>query len=113
MDLVIKDKRKVVGRVTLRPDPEVMVNIGRSPDNDIVLERRTVSRHHAWIEFRDDTFVLIDNRSLNGTTVNGTAISEQVLKEGDKITFADYTALAEATPTSAEGTKTAAGVVSS
>lgn len=111
MDIVVQYKKRVVARVTLSTEAEANVNIGRYPDNDIVLERRQASRHHAWIEQREGNFVLIDNHSLNGTTVNGKKIDAQVIKEGDEITFADYTASIVETPAVSSGTHSGSDAV--
>ena len=43
--------------------------IGRNPENDLVVERESVSRRHASIEFNRGHFVLIDT-STNGTYVH-------------------------------------------
>ena len=62
-------------------------SIGRSLDNDIVLEDPGVSRRHAQIRWRNGRFVLLDLGSRAGTQVNGQPISEHELKSGDIITF--------------------------
>ena len=62
------------------------MTMGRSRDSDIFLEDLAVSRLHATI-YRDDRgqYVLRDENSANGTTVNGPRIGEHVLEEGDEI----------------------------
>jgi pSer/pThr/pTyr-binding forkhead associated (FHA) protein len=42
------------------------VTIGRQKTNDIQVLNNRVSRSHAWIEYRDDTYYLVD-QSSNGT----------------------------------------------
>lgn len=74
------------------------VTIGRTPDNDIVLDNRGVSRRHAQIEFGDDQAVVIDNESLNGTFVNSRRVTEDVLKDKDVITIGKYTLIYHAQP---------------
>ncbi|HOZ07965.1 MAG TPA: FHA domain-containing protein, partial [candidate division Zixibacteria bacterium] len=66
------------------------LSIGRTNENDIVLENRGVSRRHAMIEFNDNAAVVIDNESLNGTFVNNRRISEEVLRDSDVITIGKY-----------------------
>ncbi len=61
--------------------------IGRSQDNDIYLLDRLLSRHHAKIVFENDTYVLRDLDSRNGTLLNGAPVAEDVLKPGDEITI--------------------------
>ncbi|HLT20274.1 MAG TPA: DUF3662 and FHA domain-containing protein [Thermomicrobiales bacterium] len=65
---------------------EVMT-IGRALDNDVVIDSAEVSRHHARIDHRGSGFFLIDLGSTNGTSVNGTQISEHELQYGDRITL--------------------------
>ena len=65
------------------------LSIGRSPDCDVVLPERAVSREHAVIERRKEGFVLVDNGSKNGTYVNGEAVvSPCLLQDGDEIQIA-------------------------
>jgi pSer/pThr/pTyr-binding forkhead associated (FHA) protein len=62
------------------------LTIGRSRDSDIFLEDLAVSRLHATV-FRDTTgqYIVRDENSANGTTVNGMRIGEQPLNENDEI----------------------------
>ncbi|MFN4279801.1 FHA domain-containing protein [Thermosynechococcus sp.] len=60
--------------------------IGRDPNNDLVIEHPTVSRHHARIERRNGDFLLTDLGSSNGTFVNGREVEEPtLLRVGDTI----------------------------
>lgn len=65
------------------------LDIGRRPDNDIVLEDMEISRCHAFIHVDNaKNYVLKDNNSANGTVVNGQYLAqgqEYILKEGDQI----------------------------
>jgi FHA domain/zinc-ribbon domain len=66
-------------------DAEV-TTAGRHPDSDIFLDDVTVSRRHA--EFRrtpEDSFLVRDVGSLNGTYVNRERIEEATLKNGDEV----------------------------
>ncbi len=66
-----------------------VVTIGRTPESDIVLEAREVSRRHARVERRGTQYILYDEGSKNKTYVNGQAISEPyVLTDGDEISIA-------------------------
>jgi FHA domain/Bacterial Ig domain/Transglycosylase SLT domain len=64
-----------------------LVTIGRALDNTICLEADTnVSRYHAEIERRTDTFWIVDLGSSNGTTVNDERVDiERELSDGDLI----------------------------
>ena len=63
------------------PQPEVV--IGRTPDNDIALDHRSISRHHAKITQSEGTFRVTDLGSANGIRVNGDPYSNVELRRGD------------------------------
>jgi FHA domain len=63
-------------------------SIGRTPDNDLVIEDQSLSRRHALIEHFEGSFNLSDCGSANGTLVNGEPISGLVeLSDWDVLTF--------------------------
>src|SRR5437867_8214094 len=64
-----------------------LVTIGRALDNSVALEDDSnVSRYHAEIEKRGDTFWLIELGSSNGTTLNDRPVdSDQQLENEDLI----------------------------
>ncbi len=62
-----------------------IATIGRTPDNDIAIKERAVSRHHARIALTEGGFVITDLNSGNGTFVNGQRISECGLANGDRV----------------------------
>jgi len=86
-EIVVKYEDKVIERVVTE---KKRISIGRTHENDIVLENRGVSRKHAMIEFNNNAAVIIDNESLNGTFVNNRKISEEVLRDQDIITIGKY-----------------------
>ena len=86
-EIIVKYEDKVIERVVTE---KKRISIGRTNDNDIVLENRGVSRKHALIEFNNNAAVVIDNESLNGTFVNNRKISEEVLRNDDIITIGKY-----------------------
>ncbi len=60
--------------------------IGRSPQCDIVVESKIVSRLHARVERNGPRYLLYDNHSANGTFVNGRRVREPyVLQDEDQI----------------------------
>ena len=89
-EIVVKYDDKVVERVVI---DKRRVSIGRTKENDIVLENRGVSRKHALIEFNDSGAVLIDNDSLNGTFLNDRRVTEEILRNRDQITIGKYNLL--------------------
>jgi pSer/pThr/pTyr-binding forkhead associated (FHA) protein len=67
-----------------------MATIGRVSDNSIAVDDPAVSSHHACV-FRDGAhFVVEDLQSTNGTFVNGTRVSRQVLQPGDVLTIGKH-----------------------
>lgn len=86
-EITVKYEDKVVERIVTE---KKRISIGRTNENDIVLENRGVSRKHAMIEFNNNAAVIIDNESLNGTFVNNRKISEEVLRDEDVITIGKY-----------------------
>jgi len=63
-------------------------SIGRETGRDILLVMdTTVSRKHARVENEGGTFVVYDEGSSNGTTVNGVRITRQPLAPGDVVQF--------------------------
>ncbi len=67
-------------RITLERE---ITSIGRSPDQDIVMRDRCVSRCHAVILREGSDYAVADQRSTHGTFVNGVRIERAVLKAGD------------------------------
>lgn len=61
--------------------------VGRQPDNDIVLDDKRVSRHHAQVVQQGERWLVHDMGSTNKTAVNGKIIREAMLKPGDRISF--------------------------
>lgn len=86
-EIIVKFEDKVIERIVTE---KKRISIGRTNDNDIVLENRGISRKHALIEFNNNAAVIIDNESLNGTFVNNRKVSEEVLRNEDVITIGKY-----------------------
>jgi adenylate cyclase len=62
--------------------------LGRHPNNTIQLLDKIVSKEHCVIEKRDDTWIVRDLGSLNGSYVNGERVQgEKSVKHGDEIIF--------------------------
>jgi len=74
-------------RYALRPG---ITTIGRSGDNDIVLDAPGVSAHHAEIRYENGHYVLHDKGSTNGTFVNGRRIGgPNMIKAGWSVRLGD------------------------
>ena len=66
------------------------ITIGRDTDNDVVVDNKLASRHHAMIQKIKDAYFIRDEESTNGTWVNGVKIPSGKyvkLNTGDKITI--------------------------
>ncbi|MEB3227425.1 MAG: adenylate/guanylate cyclase domain-containing protein [Synechocystis sp.] len=63
--------------------------VGRSQENDIVIQDHCISRNHAILQATEDgSFLLIDLGSRNGTFVNGRRVSVPItVQNNDQITF--------------------------
>ncbi len=59
--------------------------IGRDPTADVVVNDASVSRRHAVIEQRAQAWVVVDQRSANGTWINGARTDEAVLQGGEQL----------------------------
>lgn len=67
--------------------------IGRARYCDVCLPDMTVSTRHAEIEVRGGDYVIVDQRSLNGTRVEGkqlVPLRPRVLRNGDRIEIAGF-----------------------
>lgn len=74
------------------------MTLGRSMDNAIVLADSRVSRHHGRLQGRQGALVYTDLGSTNGSRVNGIAVDEVVLGEGDRIEIGDTVLVVESLP---------------
>ncbi|HVG60469.1 MAG TPA: FHA domain-containing protein [Hyalangium sp.] len=62
------------------------MKIGRTDDNDIVIDHRSLSRTHAKIVREDNgEWRILDMQSANGLTVNGETYAQSALNSGDII----------------------------
>lgn len=66
------------------------ISIGRDSSNDVVVDNKLASRHHAVIQKIRDAYFIKDMNSTNGTFVNGVRIPKDKyikLGAGDKISI--------------------------
>jgi pSer/pThr/pTyr-binding forkhead associated (FHA) protein/tetratricopeptide (TPR) repeat protein len=61
------------------------VVIGRTQENDVVLNHKSISRHHAKIIRDGDRYVVVDLESANGVRVNGAEYERVELQSGDML----------------------------
>jgi ABC-type multidrug transport system ATPase subunit len=67
--------------------PAGSTKIGRATDNDIVIPDVLASRHHATLIPGPSGTEIRDERSINGTFVNGARVDSAMLKDGDTVTI--------------------------
>lgn len=79
-------------RVISGPQGEIVLplakdrmTIGRSPNSDIFLNDRTVSREHAVVAKNGDVYQIADSNSYNGLWINNKNINIANLNNGDII----------------------------
>jgi ABC transport system ATP-binding/permease protein len=64
---------------------QLVVTIGRAPENNVVLDDLLVSRRHAVLRRSENRWQLIDSGSANGTYVNGNRITSAVIGPDDVV----------------------------
>ncbi len=73
------------------------LTLGRDRKNDIPLDDSGSSRTHAVLLRTDETLLLRDQGSTNGTFLNAKRVTEAPLRNGDQITIGDTVILVEST----------------
>lgn len=74
---------------------DATIRIGRSPENNIVLEDTQSSRNHCEIERVAGGYKLVDLESKNGTKVNGRFVNQHFLVHLDRIEIGNAVLLFE------------------
>ena len=83
--LVVQDEK-----ATRYPITNTTWRIGRTRDNELALQDKSVSRRHAEIHrYSNGTFIIFDVDSLNGVYVNDEKIKKKKLEEGDMVEIGD------------------------
>ena len=62
-----------------------VTHVGRGMTADVRLDDHTVSARHAIVVLRADRLRILDDRSTNGTVVNGRRVDEAELHDGDVV----------------------------
>lgn len=81
----------IVDSTTIFPLDKPVINIGRRPDNHLVIEDERVSRLHAQLRAVKGHYVIFDLGSTGGTYVNGIRQRQCQLFPGDVISLAGVT----------------------
>ncbi len=84
--------REIVLEVTAGPDAgrsavlsARQLSVGTDPTNDLVLSDPSVSRFHFRVRATSDGYRLLDQRSTNGTFVNGVRVRDGYLSDGARL----------------------------
>src|SRR5262249_19676148 len=90
IELSVQDKAGQ--EVTRRKFETDEISIGRAAGNDLVLASPTVSSKHARLRRENGSWVVADQKSTNGTFVNGVAAEGPVrVKDGDVVQLGEFT----------------------
>ena len=84
---IVSEKGSVLQEVSM-DRPRLLV--GRSEHNDIAINSRFISRHHALLVRHGNATFLMDLNSTNGTFVNSRRISNHVLVHDDVVTIGNH-----------------------
>jgi type II secretory pathway predicted ATPase ExeA len=90
----IIDSNHVVGRILLGCEGKTVVErelkpgrlvIGRTPDNDLQIDSKFISRHHCQIVTQSDSCLIEDLNSTNGIFVQSKRVRRHNLNDGDVV----------------------------
>jgi pSer/pThr/pTyr-binding forkhead associated (FHA) protein len=85
--LEILHRDQLVGEVNLKHGRAI---IGRTADNDVQIQSRFVSRHHAQVVSDQKDSVVEDLNSTNGVFIRGQRVKQQALADGDIIQIGEH-----------------------
>ena len=73
--------------VSVQSFPPGRIIVGRAPDNEIYVQSKFVSRHHAQLISDDDGCIIEDLNSTNGVFIGEKQIKKYRLRNGDVISL--------------------------
>ena len=86
--LVLSTDGKVVSELHLMPGRKV---IGRTPDNDLQIDSKFISRHHCQLVTGSDGITVIEDlNSTNGIVVRGKRVRRHTLRDGDVVSVGQH-----------------------
>ena len=93
------ERRVVLGRILVGFNGQTIAEreltpgrfiIGRTPDNDLQIDSKYISRHHAQIVTSASTSVLEDLNSTNGIHVRAKRVRRRMLNDGDVVQIGQH-----------------------
>jgi len=85
--LVLKFRENVLREIPLADIP---ITIGRTEENDIIINNLGVSRKHARISKQGNEYMLEDLASRNGTLINNKEVQQAKLQDKDDINIGKH-----------------------
>ena len=86
--LVLSNEGKVIAELHLVPGRKV---IGRTPDNDLQIDSKFISRHHCqFVTGSDGVTILEDLNSTNGLVIRGKRVRRHTMRDGDVIAMGQH-----------------------
>ena len=85
--IIVASEGRTVGELALHAGRTV---VGRTPDNDLQIDNRFVSRHHCQILTSPDGCVIEDLNSTNGIVVKAKRVRHHNLNDGDVVTIGTH-----------------------
>ncbi|HEV7610070.1 MAG TPA: AAA family ATPase [Steroidobacteraceae bacterium] len=86
--LVLSTEGKAVAELHLIPGRKV---IGRTPDNDLQIDSKFISRHHCQLVTGSDGLTVIEDlNSTNGIVVHGKRVRRHTLRDGDVVAVGQH-----------------------
>jgi hypothetical protein len=95
----VPDRKIVLGRILVGFNGQTIAEreltpgrfiIGRTPDNDLQIDSKYISRHHAQIITSIHTSVLEDLNSTNGIYVRSKRVRRRMLNDGDVVQIGQH-----------------------
>ena len=86
--LVLSTEGKAVAELHLIPGRKV---IGRTPDNDLQIDSKFISRHHCQLVTGSDGITVVEDlNSTNGILVDGKRVRRHSLRDGDVVIIGQH-----------------------
>jgi pSer/pThr/pTyr-binding forkhead associated (FHA) protein len=85
LEVLYRDQ--LVGEFRLGPGKAI---IGRTSDNDVQIQSRFISRHHAQVVSDQTHSILEDLNSTNGVFIRSQRVKHQTLVDGDVIQIGEH-----------------------